>query len=184
MVKKISVSVSDDIYYEFLADISGNNRSAYISKLIRLGSEYLLTADSDRKSQILKLIQEKSVLEFEVKTLKMQLGKMQNKVMGKKPFFDDISFTEEELNSFMQALGKDKEKRRWWCKSVELFKGNPEFREGRFNLYKNSINPAATATEFNLMCNMALDMDKRGILQNIERYINQEQLNKQSKNQD
>jgi hypothetical protein len=78
MTIRFSITMSDITYDTYLKDIKGN-RSEYIEKLVILGSQSIISGETNNTSVLMKLIQEKENLERELDNLKLQNNGLKSK---------------------------------------------------------------------------------------------------------
>jgi hypothetical protein len=71
MTKQLSITVSDHTYETYLNQQS-NNRSAYIEKLIIVGSESIINQEKTNKAELIRLIQENQSLQHELRQTKLK----------------------------------------------------------------------------------------------------------------
>lgn len=81
MTKKISITVSDHTYETYLSGIY-KNRSAFIEKLIILGTDSILNQEQTNKALLVKTLQEKQNLENELRHAKLTIENLKTKLSG------------------------------------------------------------------------------------------------------
>jgi hypothetical protein len=79
MRKRITISISEYVFAEYLRDIETNNRSNYIEGLIVKGSMYIIDEQSSLKTKIISIKQELDNLKAEVKRLRFENIKLKTK---------------------------------------------------------------------------------------------------------
>ena len=92
MTTRFCITMSDLTYDTYLKDIKGN-RSEYIEKLVIIGSQSIISGETNNTSTLMKLIQEKENLERELDKLKLQNSSLKSK------FDKNPVQSEQELNS-------------------------------------------------------------------------------------
>lgn len=83
MTKRLSITVSDFVFDTYLSE-KYNNRSQFIEKLIVLGAESMLGEHENYKARYLKLLQEKTDADSEIKALKLKVGR-QSTLLDNRP---------------------------------------------------------------------------------------------------
>jgi len=79
MVKKISISISDHIYEQYLSHIT-INRSQYIERLIMLGGDLEAGSIDRSKANNLILVQDNRNKDEEIKKLKAEIGRLKKQI--------------------------------------------------------------------------------------------------------
>jgi Arc/MetJ-type ribon-helix-helix transcriptional regulator len=77
MSKQITFTIDDHIYESLFIDIQGN-RSAFIRKLIQLGSETML--DKGTRGKALQILEDNENLKSEIKKLQLENGMLRKKL--------------------------------------------------------------------------------------------------------
>jgi len=164
--KRITISIDDVEYNSIVGNYGGANKSAFIRQMIRRGLDVDSNDFDSYKIKNHKLTQEIYEKNEEIKKLKAELGRIQARITPQRTLDieENTPFNDQELTEFKANLEKDKNLKRWFSKCVDLTIRNPEFREGRYNLYKNEIDNYIKPSGFFLLLNMATELRKRGEL--------------------
>lgn len=83
MVKKISISISEQVHNQYLTGITGN-RSRYIENLIIEGSNAMISDNNQTRNRLLKSQEQVKELEEQLKTLKFEIDKRKSDRDNKK----------------------------------------------------------------------------------------------------
>jgi len=78
MTKRMSISISDYVYDSYLSEVT-DNRSAWIEKLIVLGSESVMNHEPSLKQRTFQLMQQNEVAKKEIQNLKLQIENLKKK---------------------------------------------------------------------------------------------------------
>ena len=102
MTIRFSITISDITYDTYLKDIKGN-RSEYIEKLIILGSQSIISGETNNTSTLMKLIQEKENLERELDKLKLQNTNLKAKFDKNYKQSDEVLANKQMLKAMIRA---------------------------------------------------------------------------------
>ena len=164
--KQVTITFADYVFDKYLLSYGGDNRSKFIEEMFIRGIEASIGEKGDYSVKYLEALKEVRTKDEEIKKLKAELGRIQARVSPQRTLEteENTPFTEIELTDFKARLENDKPLKRWFSKTVDLTIKNPEFREGRYNLYKNEIDVYIKPSGFFLILNMATELRKRGEL--------------------
>lgn len=102
MTIRFSITMSDITYDTYLKDIKGN-RSEYIEKLVILGSQSIISGETNNTSALMKLIQEKTNLERELDKLKLQNDNLKSKFDKNFKQSDEVLANKQMLKAMIRA---------------------------------------------------------------------------------
>lgn len=164
--KQITVTIADYVFDKYILTYNGDNRSKFVEEMFVRGIEASRAELEDYSVKYINAIKELREKDDEIKKLKAELGRIQARVSPQKTleFEENTPFTEQELKDFKEKLDKDKPLRKWFSKCVDITIRNPEFKEGRYHLYKNEIDAYIKPSGFFLLLNMSIELRKRGEL--------------------
>lgn len=83
MSKRITITIRDHIYNEYLANYKGN-RSSFIEEMLVKGIKLELGDYENSSAKQVKLLQEMKVKEEEINKLKLHISSLQQKIDRKK----------------------------------------------------------------------------------------------------
>jgi len=107
MYKKIAVTIPDYIFNEYLKEVK--NKSEYICKMIYVGYGVMTCEGSSLKSQLLKVIQDNTNLQTEIKTLKANIQSLNSKI---KPADIEILSPIDKYRADMEKKKRDYDRQR------------------------------------------------------------------------
>lgn len=104
MSKKLSITIRDHVWNEYLANFQGN-RSSFIEEMLIKGIKFDLGEYENSSGKQLKLLQEMKVKEEEINKLKLKISNLESKIDRKK--LRDNTYVNPETGEIIYRSGDD-----------------------------------------------------------------------------